>query len=198
MTALGGGAAQSWVLANRSGRMIDNDYPLGFKVALHRKDLAIALERAVLGRDSRVKGVRAAVYADSAGEGAVASSTGVRVYGRATSCWLSVAALADDGTETKIGGGIDVGREPGELDVEVAASDAVAKAVRLLREVFETDCAVHFVFNGTAANSLAVAAMCASASPAPAWTKIWPPGPKCFRPGTGCGRRTSADLPHSG
>ena len=41
--ALGGGAAQSWVLANRSGRMIDNDYPLGFKVALHRKDLGIAL-----------------------------------------------------------------------------------------------------------------------------------------------------------
>ena len=44
--ALGGGAAQSWVLANRSGRMIANDYPLGFKVALHRKDLAIALELA--------------------------------------------------------------------------------------------------------------------------------------------------------
>lgn len=44
--ALSGGAAQSWVLANRSGRMIDNDYPLGFKVALHRKDLGIALELA--------------------------------------------------------------------------------------------------------------------------------------------------------
>jgi 3-hydroxyisobutyrate dehydrogenase len=44
--ALGGGAAQSWVLANRSGRMIANDYPLGFKVALHRKDLGIALELA--------------------------------------------------------------------------------------------------------------------------------------------------------
>jgi 3-hydroxyisobutyrate dehydrogenase len=44
--ALGGGAAQSWVLANRSGRMIANDYPLGFKVALHRKDLRIALEMA--------------------------------------------------------------------------------------------------------------------------------------------------------
>jgi 3-hydroxyisobutyrate dehydrogenase len=41
--ALGGGAAQSWVLANRSGRMLANDYPLGFKVALHRKDLGIAL-----------------------------------------------------------------------------------------------------------------------------------------------------------
>ena len=33
--ALGGGAAQSWVLANRSGRMLANDYPLGFKVELH-------------------------------------------------------------------------------------------------------------------------------------------------------------------
>jgi 3-hydroxyisobutyrate dehydrogenase len=44
--ALGGGAAQSWVLANRSGRMLDNDYPLGFKVELHRKDLGIALELA--------------------------------------------------------------------------------------------------------------------------------------------------------
>ena len=46
VAALGGGAAQSWVLANRSGRMIANDYPLGFKVALHRKDLGIALDLA--------------------------------------------------------------------------------------------------------------------------------------------------------
>lgn len=41
--ALGGGAAQSWVLANRSGRMLANDYPLGFRVTLHRKDLDIAM-----------------------------------------------------------------------------------------------------------------------------------------------------------
>jgi 3-hydroxyisobutyrate dehydrogenase len=46
VAALGGGAAQSWVLANRAGRMIANDYPLGFKVALHRKDLGIALDMA--------------------------------------------------------------------------------------------------------------------------------------------------------
>ena len=45
-SALGGGAAQSWVLANRSGRMLANDYPLGFKVELHRKDLGIALDLA--------------------------------------------------------------------------------------------------------------------------------------------------------
>lgn len=41
--ALSGGAAQSWVLANRSGRMLANDYPLGFKLELHLKDLGIAL-----------------------------------------------------------------------------------------------------------------------------------------------------------
>ncbi len=46
VAALSGGAAQSWVLANRSGRMIENDYPLGFRVALHRKDLGIALQLA--------------------------------------------------------------------------------------------------------------------------------------------------------
>lgn len=46
VAALSGGAAQSWVLTNRSGRMLANDYPLGFKVALHRKDLGIALELA--------------------------------------------------------------------------------------------------------------------------------------------------------
>jgi len=50
--ALGGGAAQSWVLANRSGRMLANDYPLGFKVELHLKDLGIALN---LARDSGVE-----------------------------------------------------------------------------------------------------------------------------------------------
>ena len=44
--ALSGGAAQSWVLANRSGRILANEYPLGFKVALHLKDLGIALAMA--------------------------------------------------------------------------------------------------------------------------------------------------------
>ncbi|MEM1279851.1 MAG: NAD(P)-dependent oxidoreductase [Cyanobacteria bacterium P01_H01_bin.152] len=44
--AVGGGAAGSWGLDNRSGNMINNDYPLGFRVRLHRKDLNIALEAA--------------------------------------------------------------------------------------------------------------------------------------------------------
>jgi 3-hydroxyisobutyrate dehydrogenase len=44
--ALSGGSAQSWVLTNRSGNMINDEYPLGFRLALHRKDLGIALEMA--------------------------------------------------------------------------------------------------------------------------------------------------------
>lgn len=41
--ALGGGVAGSWILANRSGRMLANEYPLGFRTSLHLKDLGIAL-----------------------------------------------------------------------------------------------------------------------------------------------------------
>jgi 3-hydroxyisobutyrate dehydrogenase-like beta-hydroxyacid dehydrogenase len=44
--ALGGGVAKSWILENRSGKMIANDYPLGFRTSLHLKDLAIALDLA--------------------------------------------------------------------------------------------------------------------------------------------------------
>ena len=44
--ALAGGAAKSWVLENRWQRMAEDAYPLGFRVALHRKDLGIAIELA--------------------------------------------------------------------------------------------------------------------------------------------------------
>ncbi len=44
--ALIAGAAQSWVLENRSRNVVADDYPLGFRVELHLKDLRIALEEA--------------------------------------------------------------------------------------------------------------------------------------------------------
>ncbi|EKD38636.1 MAG: L-threonine aldolase, partial [uncultured bacterium] len=37
-----------------------------------------------------------------------------------------------------------------------------AEACEKIRELFETDCEVFFVFNGTAANSLALASLCQS------------------------------------
>lgn len=44
--AIGGGVAGSWILNNRSEKMLQDDYPLGFRLRLHRKDLGIALETA--------------------------------------------------------------------------------------------------------------------------------------------------------
>ncbi|HYP04110.1 MAG TPA: NAD(P)-dependent oxidoreductase [Cyanobium sp.] len=44
--AMRGGAAGSWALEHRGRNMIENAYPLGFRLALHRKDLAIALATA--------------------------------------------------------------------------------------------------------------------------------------------------------
>lgn len=41
--ALSGGAAGSWILDNRAANVINNEYPLGFRLRLHRKDLGIAL-----------------------------------------------------------------------------------------------------------------------------------------------------------
>ncbi|MCP9833584.1 MULTISPECIES: NAD(P)-dependent oxidoreductase [unclassified Cyanobium] len=44
--ALVDGAAGSWALEHRGGLMLRGEFPLGFRVRLHRKDLAIALESA--------------------------------------------------------------------------------------------------------------------------------------------------------
>ncbi|MFO0104686.1 MAG: NAD(P)-dependent oxidoreductase, partial [Cyanobium sp.] len=44
--ALRAGAAGSWALDNRAANMLEGHFPLGFRLAQHRKDLAIALEAA--------------------------------------------------------------------------------------------------------------------------------------------------------
>lgn len=44
--AVSGGAAGSWGLTHRGPNMIRNEYPLGFRTRLHRKDLGIALDAA--------------------------------------------------------------------------------------------------------------------------------------------------------
>lgn len=95
-------------------------------------DLALALERAVLDGDERITGIRTAAYGDSAGEAAVATSTGIAQWSRATSSSLSVLALAADGALTQTGSGLSVGREPSELDVDEAAADAIERATVLL------------------------------------------------------------------
>src|SRR4051812_4532236 len=46
LEALGAGAADSWVLRNRAGNMVNDSYPLGFRTSLHLKDVRIALREA--------------------------------------------------------------------------------------------------------------------------------------------------------
>ena len=93
-------------------------------------ELALELERAILAGDPRITGVRVASYGDGSGEAAIATSTGIAVASRATSCWLSAQALASDDGEVQIGYGVDVGRQQDELDVDETARDAVERATR--------------------------------------------------------------------
>ncbi len=102
-------------------------FPTDQKIAM-----AMELERATRSRDPRIQGVRQASYGDSAGESAVATSTGIAQWSRGTYCSVSVSALAADGERTQIGGGVDVAREPLDLDIDVAADDAVMRATRLI------------------------------------------------------------------
>ena len=97
----------------------------------HKIDLAMELERQALAGDSRIR-VDDANYADSWGEQAVATTSGIRRSGRANGCYLQVSTLADEGDETQSGFGFSVGRDPADLDVGTAAGDGVKRATRLL------------------------------------------------------------------
>jgi PmbA protein len=95
-------------------------------------DLALELERTVRSLDPRIAGVRVAAYGDSAGERAIATSTGISVWARGTFCTLSVTALARDGDETTVGGGVSLARGPDDLQLERAAGDAARRATQML------------------------------------------------------------------
>lgn len=91
-------------------------------------DIALDIEKRVMAADPRIKGIRYASFADSIGEQAIASTTGIRAWGTGGHCSISVAALATDGEETAIAGGFSLGRDPEELDIEAAVEEAVRDA----------------------------------------------------------------------
>jgi PmbA protein len=94
-------------------------------------ELAIELEKLALAGDPRIR-VDDANYADGWSEHAVATTTGILRGGRSNGCYVMASTLADEGSETQTGFGFSVGRHPGELDLSVAAADAVTRATRLL------------------------------------------------------------------
>jgi PmbA protein len=98
-------------------------------------DLAIELERATLAADRRVSGIESAEYVDVLAEGAIVTNTGIRTAGRETACYVMTYVMATEGDETQTGFGFSVGRQPGELDVATAATDAAGRATRMLGAV---------------------------------------------------------------
>ena len=71
--ALMDGAAGSWALRHRSANMIEGRFPLGFRLALHHKDLQIALEAAAaagleLPLSARVAAIEAELMAAGHGD----------------------------------------------------------------------------------------------------------------------------------
>ncbi|MEJ7799227.1 MAG: TldD/PmbA family protein [Ilumatobacter sp.] len=107
-----------------------NDELAGFETD-RKIELAKELERLTVGADSRIR-IDDSNYADAYGEAAVASTTGIRQWGRENGCYVSISTLADDGDETQTGFGFSVGRTPTVLDLERAAREAADRATRLL------------------------------------------------------------------
>ena len=110
-----------------------NDELAGFDTA-RKIELAQQLEQRTLAVDLRVR-VDESNYADAFGEAAVATTTGIRQWGRENGCYVSISTLADDGDETQTGFGFSVGRSPTTLDLDRAAKEASDRATRLLGAV---------------------------------------------------------------
>ncbi|MDG2428151.1 MAG: TldD/PmbA family protein [Acidimicrobiales bacterium] len=106
------------------------DYPTDAKVSM-----ALELERLTRSAHPLISGVESAEYGDSVSASAVATTTGIRSASRETSCFLSAYALAEQGGETQTGFGLSLGREPDDLDVTHAASEAAERSTRMLGAV---------------------------------------------------------------
>lgn len=106
--------------------------------------LAIELERLARAGDPRVRQVDEASYGDFVGESALASTTGIRATTRRSMAWLSLAAIATDGDRDQTGYASAAARGCDGLDAESVASDAIARASRLLgaRKPLSSHCPV--------------------------------------------------------
>lgn len=97
--------------------------------------MAIELERLVRSGDGRIRQVDSANYSDYVAEAVIVSTTGVKAAYERSGAYVSVEAIASDGTGDQTGWGLSAGRAPGDLDINVAASDAVTRATRMLGAV---------------------------------------------------------------
>jgi PmbA protein len=95
-------------------------------------EIALRLEAAARGAPGPVKGVDSARYGDQVVTVAIASTSGVRGAYRRCDAYVMVEVLAEADDATTSAYAIDLARLPGDVDVERAAREAAARAVRLL------------------------------------------------------------------
>ncbi len=107
--------------------------PALLDLATERKiELALELEEAARGADSRIIGIESADYGDGISEAAIVTTSGIRSAGQETGASLVAYALASDGSETTTGFGWSVGRGADTLDPREAGESAAERAVRMI------------------------------------------------------------------
>ena len=104
--------------------------PLDEKIAM-----AIELERLVRAGDTRIRQVDSANYSDYIAEAVIVSSAGIKAAYERSGAYVSVEAIASDGTNDQTGWGLSAGRAPGDLNITEAADDAISRATRMLGAV---------------------------------------------------------------
>jgi PmbA protein len=103
------------------------DLPVARKI-----ELALDLERRILGADPRIVGARSTAYGDAWGESVILSTAGIEGHDRGASCSISTQPLSRQGDETQTGFGFDAGRDPEALDLDHVTDEAAERATRLL------------------------------------------------------------------
>lgn len=124
-----------------------------------RAAFARELEARTVAFDPRMKRVRSATLRDTVSETSVASSAGLRAAGRESSCFASVEAVAEDGTEGQTGYGFGFARRLADLDAAEIAAEGGRRAVRMLGAApLKTGRYAAVLENGAAAELLEVLA----------------------------------------
>jgi len=95
-------------------------------------ELALSVERTALASDPRLVGVEQAVYADSADQVAIASSTGVAGEYETSSCYAYLQALAEGEGARETGLGFGLARGPRGLDPEEIGAEGARRALEMI------------------------------------------------------------------
>jgi len=93
---------------------------------------AVTVERAALGFDGRIRRVRKSSATFSESASAIATSTGIRVYSKSTSCSTGIMVVAEDESGSQMGYEFEYSRMSGGIDYEAVGISAAEKAVALL------------------------------------------------------------------